>query len=120
MAIIKLTLSEEHYQKLKDMAQEEKKSVQDYIRDKIFDEESIFTPEEAVIRAIEKFSDGKLFTLPDVYGDDWKIKRGPAGVFGKRFFNYVQDNECRIKFVGMDTYGRRAQYKVREILNNEQ
>jgi len=120
MPVVKLTLNEEHYQKLSEMAQSEKKSIQDFIRDKLFHEETIFTPEEAVNRAHDgRFEDGKAFSLPDVYGDDWTIARGPAGVFGKRFYNYVMDSDTGIEFIAMDKYGRRAMYRLKEVSSNE-
>ncbi len=119
MPIVKLTLSEEHYNLLKEMAERENQSMQDYIRSQIFDENTIFTPEEAVNRikhgnfSDEKFPDG--FTLPDVYAKEWTIERGPAGVFGKKFYNYVVNNpDTGIRFMGMGKYGRRAVYKLAE------
>ena len=36
MAVVKLTLNDEYYQMLKEMADAKNKSIQDYIRDKIF------------------------------------------------------------------------------------
>lgn len=112
MPVVKLTLNDEYYQILKDMADAENKSMQDYIRDKIFNLNTIFTPEEAVRRIQEgSFTDPEGFTLPDVYGDDWTIERGPAGVFGKKFYNYITDNpDLGIKFKDMGKYGRRAVY----------
>lgn len=44
MAVVKLTLNDEYYQMLKEMADAENKSIQDYIRDKIFNLSTIFTP----------------------------------------------------------------------------
>lgn len=114
MPIVKLTLSEELHERLKGMAQEENKSVQDYIRDKIFGLESIFTPEEAVRRIQEKnWDEGYEFSLPDAYGNEWTIERGPAGVFGRKFFNYVKGKpELGISYVNMGKYGRRAVYTI--------
>lgn len=114
MAVLKLTLSDEYYEKLQEMARNEHKSMQDYIRDKIFGIETIFTPEEAVRRIKEgNYEIGSEFTLPDVYGDDWTIERGPAGVFGKKFYNYTIENpDLGIRFVNMGKYGRRAVYKI--------
>lgn len=120
MPVVKLTLSEEYYQKLSEMAQAEKMSIQDLIRNKLFPENTIFTPEEAVRRAHDgRFSNGQEFSLPDVYGEDWNIERGPAGVFGKRFYNYISDNEVGIVFLDMGKYGRRAMYKLKEVHENE-
>ena len=115
MPIIKLTLNEESYQELQQLAKESNQSMQDYIRSKIFGS-SIFTVDEAVRRIhegdfdnLEKYPNG--FELPDVYGSDWTITRGPAGVFGKQFYNYVEAHpELGIKFKGMGKYGRRAVY----------
>ena len=122
MAVVKLTLNDEYYQMLKDMADEENKSVQDYIRDKIFNLNSIFTPEEAVRRIqAGDFTNSDGFTLPDVYDIDWTIERGPAGVFGKKFFNYVNDNpDLGIRFKDMGKYGRRAVYVYKGGTTNEQ
>lgn len=120
MPVVKLTLSEEYYEKLGEMAKTKNMSIQDFIRDKLFDEDTIYTPEEAVQRAHDgRFSDGHNFSLPDIYGDDWTIKRGPAGVFGKRFFNYVMDNDVDVEFVSMDKYERRAMYRLKKVSRNE-
>lgn len=112
MAVYKLTLNDEYAKKLEEMAKKEGVSVQDYIRNKLFDCETIYTPAEAVKRIMKKYKCNDCFTLPQVYGDDWNIQRGAAGVFGKQFFNYVVE-ECpdTIKFVGMVNYGKHAQYK---------
>lgn len=119
MPVVKLTLSDAYYEKLSAMAKTKNKSIQDFIRDTIFEENTIFTPEEAVKRAHDgRFSDGHNFSLPDVYGDDWTIKRGIAGVFGKKFFNYVVDNDVDIEFVSMDKYERRAMYRLKEASRN--
>ena len=113
MPIVKVSFNEQLYQKLQEMAQEEKMSMQDLIRNKVFPDTSIFTPAEAVERAIKKYSSGDCFTLPEVYGGDWTLERGVAGVFGKRFYNYVTDDGTdKIKFVGMVNYGRHAQYRM--------
>lgn len=120
MPVVKLTLSEDYYKKLSKMAKGKNMSIQDFIRDKLFDEDTIFTPKEAVKRALDgRFSDKREFSLPDIYGDDWTIERGPAGVFGKKFFNYVMDNDTDVEFVSMDKYGRRAMYRLKEVSRNE-
>ncbi|EJT6613107.1 DUF1413 domain-containing protein [Clostridium perfringens] len=114
MPIIKLSLSDESFKKLQEMAQDKKMSIQDYIRDRLFIETSIFTPAEAVDRALNKYSNGDCFTLPELYGVDWTIERGVAGVFGKRFFNYIESGGSdKIEFVGMTNYGRHAQYRMK-------
>lgn len=90
VAVVKLALNDEYYQMLKEMADAENKSIQDYIRDKIFNLSTIFTPEEAIKRIQNRnFESSEGFTLPDVYGDDWTIERGPAVVFRKKFITML-------------------------------
>ncbi|MEE0862891.1 MAG: hypothetical protein U0L79_07910 [Lachnospiraceae bacterium] len=119
MPIVKLTLNEESYQELKKLAEGENQSIQDYIRSKIFGS-SIFTVDEAIERIQSgNFHNQELypngFELPDVYGDDWTIPRGPAGVFGKNFYNYIEANpDFGIKFKDMGKYGRRAVYTYKK------
>lgn len=114
MPTIKFSLNDEYYQKLQEMAQKDGVSIQDCIRNRLFNLKTIFTPAEAVERAMEKYGHGQYFTLPELYGKEWTIERGVAGAFGKQFFNYITD-ECteKIEFVGMTNYGRHAQYKVK-------
>lgn len=121
MPIIKLSLTEEELADLQNLrgAEEttENMSIQDFIRFKLLGKSnpSIFTPEEAVRRALEKFSkDDKPFTLPDIYGDEWSsLNPRMTGVFGKRFFNYLKTIDS-IEYDGMSQDGRRATYKVKE------
>ena len=116
MATIRFDLNKEYCQKLKNDAKEKHMSLQDYIRFKLFGLTTIFSVDEAVRRTqagdfanTEKYPDG--FTLPDVYGDEWTIERGPAGVFGKNFYNYTEGNPgLGIKFKDMGKNGRRAHY----------
>ena len=114
MPTIRFALNEEYYKKLQQMAEDENLSIQDYIRNTLFQINTIFTPEEAVKRIQQGDFKNKEFTLPDVYGDEWTIERGPAGVFGKSFYNYIEDNpDLGIEFVNMGKYGRRATYKLK-------
>ena len=117
MPTIRFDLNEEYKAKLEDAANEMHMKLQDYIRYKLFDLRTIFTVDEAVKRIqngefddTAKYPDG--FTLPDVYGAEWTIERGPAGVFGKTFFYYVtQENpDLGIKFKDMGKNGRLAHY----------
>ena len=115
MPIVKISLADEEYQELENLAKDEKMSVQDFIRYKMLSQKnpSIFVPEEAVRRALEKFSkEDEAFTLPDIYGDVWcDLNPRMTGVFGKRFFNYVKTIK-EIGFEGMTPDGRRATYKI--------
>ncbi|MBP0964809.1 MAG: DUF1413 domain-containing protein [Oscillospiraceae bacterium] len=115
MPIIKLSLTEEEYQTLESSAKEEKMTVQDYIRFKMLSKRvpTIFEPEEAVRRALSKFAKGEVFTLPDIYGEEWsKLNPRMTGVFGKRFYNYVEPMS-EIEFVGMTHDKRRAAYTIK-------
>jgi len=115
MPIIKISLTDEEYQELENLATGEKMSIQDFIRYKMLSQKnpSIFIPEEAVRRALEKFSkEDEPFALPDIYAELWcDLNPRMTGVFGKRFFNYVK-NISEIEYVGMTPDGRRATYKI--------
>lgn len=113
MPMVRFALNEAYYQKLEQDAKNASMSIQDYIRHKLFEIKNLFTVEEAVrrIQAQEESFRNRAFTLPDVYGDDWTLERGPAGVFGKNFFRHVTDHpELKIRFKEMGKYGRRAVY----------
>lgn len=117
MPTIRFDLNEEYKAKLEDAANEMNMKLQDYIRYKLFDLKTIFTVDEAIKRIqnggfddTAKYPDG--FTLPDVYGTEWTIERGLAGVFGKTFFNYVtrENTHLGIEFKDMGKNGRLAHY----------
>lgn len=118
MPKITFALSDEHYEILKEMAFKEGVSIQDCVRNRLFNLNTIFTPAEAVNRVIRKCENGEYgkgtkFTLPELYGEEWIIERGVAGAFGKQFFNYIQAMHPKtIRFVEMTNYGRHAQYEV--------
>lgn len=113
MPTIKFSLNEEYYQKLEEMAKQDGISIQDCIRNKLFNLTTIFTPAEAVKRALKQCKPGDSFTLPELYGNEWTIGRGVAGVFGKQFFNFVKEEYPNvIQFEKMVDCGRRAQYKM--------
>lgn len=119
MTTIRFDLNDEYKEKLEQAAEAMQMSVQDYIRYKLFDVKTIFTVDEAVKRIqngdfhnLDKYPEG--FTLPDVYGKEWVIERGPAGVFGRRFNEYVEDNpELGIRLKNKN--GRRACYTYNKI-----
>lgn len=115
MPVIKLSLSEEQDLELLEKAQNAKMTKQDFIRKKIFEDNpnSIFNPEEAERRACESFQKGEQFSLPRLYGGDWvemEARNGMAGVFGKRFFEYVKKYSDKIKFIKM--VNNRALYEI--------
>lgn len=112
MATFRFDLNEDYSNRLKADAVNAHMNVQDYIRFKLFNEKTIFTVDEAVKRIQNGNFENTEFTLPDVYGEDeWTIKRGPAGVFGKNFYNHITDNpDLGIRFVPDKTIKRRAVY----------
>lgn len=112
MGTYKFALDEEHSKKLEEMAKKEGMSVQDYIRNKLFSMETIYTPAEAMRRVKEKYNSGDKFTIPELFGSDWQLKRGAAGVFGKQFRDYTIDNPGVVRFIGMIDGGKHAQYVV--------
>lgn len=115
MPVLKISLTKDEYEELENLAKEDKMSIQDFIRYKMLSKKnpSIFIPEEAVRRAIEKFSsEDEPFTLPDIYDELWcELNPRMTGVFGKKFFNYVK-NIDEIEYAGMTPDGRRATYRI--------
>ena len=96
---------------LEEAAENKGVTIQDYIRYKLFDLNTIFSVEEAVCRIQNGDYKGKIFTLPDVYGDQWTLERGMAGVFGKNFYIYVTNHtELGIRAKGYDKKVRREIY----------
>ena len=111
MPTIKFSLNDDYFHKLEETAENKGMTIQDYIRYKLFDLNTIFTVEEAVRRVKNGDYKDKFFTLPDVYGDQWTLERGIAGVFGKRFYNYITEHtELGIRAKGYDKKVRREIY----------
>ena len=115
MPTIKFSLNDEYHSKLETAAKNKGMTVQDYIRFKLFDLNTIFTVEEAVRRVqVGDFKD-KNFSLPDLYGDAWTLERGRAGVFGKNFFIYISEHpELGIIDLGYDKKTRREIYTYKQ------
>ena len=116
MATFRFDLNEEYSKRLEKCAKDAHMNIQDYIRFKIFNETTIFNVDEAVKRIQNGNFENLEFTLPDVYGEDeWTIERGPAGVFGKNFYNHITDHpELGIRFVPNRTIKRRAVYTYKK------
>ncbi|MGL5979240.1 MAG: hypothetical protein ACRCZJ_09630 [Erysipelotrichaceae bacterium] len=114
--IVKVLFSDEDMIRLTNMASTNAMSVQDYIRfvSLGIPKPEKFTVEVAVTRALELFGDEvNPWTLPDVYGADWKeLESRKTGAFGKRFYNHIMENDTGIVFMGMKNDGSRATYKV--------
>ena len=112
MPEIRIAVSDEHYQQLLDMAKEQGVSIQDIIRNKVFGQETIYTPAEAVKRALKNYTKGQRFTLPDLY-EKWELQRGVAGVFGRQFFKYINEEyKDKIVYVGTNKQKRQAEYEI--------
>lgn len=116
MATYRFDLNKDYSEKLEKLAAEKHMNVQDFIRFKIFNETTIFTVDEAVKRIQNGEFENTEFTLPDVYGEDeWMIERGPAGVFGKNFYNHITNHpDLGIRFVPDRTIKRRAVYTYKK------
>lgn len=112
---IRISFNETDFQHLSQKAIKQNMSVQDFIRQAVCEEtnESIFTPEEAVKRALKKKKENETFYLSDLYdAQEWcTLSRGDAGVFGRRFYTYVQQAEINIEFLGMVC--RKAKYTIK-------
>lgn len=113
MPEIRIAVSEEQYQQLLQMAKEQGSSIQDIIRNKMFEQETIYTPAEAVRRALEKYKSGDRFTLTDLYPNEWNLERGVAGVFGRQTYKYISENyRDRIVYIGRNKQKRQAEYEI--------
>ena len=111
MPTIKFSLNDEYYSKLEAAAANKGMTIQDYIRYKLFDLNTIFTVEEAVRRFQQGDFKNAPFSLPDLYAESWTLERGMAGVFGKNFYNYISEHtELGIKALGYDKKTRREIY----------
>lgn len=121
MPVLKLSLSDDEIEKLQMIMESDaftaQMTIQDFIRFKLLGQTNapapIFTPEEAVRRAWEKFTPEQVFTLPDIYGEEWALLNPRmTGVFGKRFFKHVESIDS-VEFIGMVDRGRRASYRIK-------
>lgn len=112
---IKLSFTKEEFESISARAKEMNMSEQDYLRFLAFGKRppEIFTPENAVRLAKEKFTadDEEPFYLTDLYPEEWAKLGRMSGIFGKRFFNYITENEVGIEFAGIGKY-RRASYRI--------
>lgn len=117
MATYRFDLNEEYSKRLETEAASKRMNIQEYIRWKLFGEESIFTIDELIKRVQTPAFQNKEFTVADAYSDEeWaKIDRGNAGVLGKNFYLYITAHpELGISFVEGKTIKRRAVYTYRK------
>ncbi|MCP1110558.1 single-stranded DNA-binding protein [Ohessyouella blattaphilus] len=115
MPTIKFSLNDEYFKKLEKAAEDKGMTIQDYIRYKLFDLNTIFTVEEAVRRVQNGGYNDETFSLPDLYKEEWTLERGMAGVFGKNFYNFISEHtELGIKAQGYDKKIRREIYTYKK------
>lgn len=109
---IKFTVSDENYEKLMQKAGDA--SIQDYIRSVLFpDQTPLVTPEDAVKKALEKYQKGDGFTVSEIFGDDWNLPNGYAGVFGRRFNKLIKEKYSdKIRYTGYYTQNGNAIYEM--------
>ena len=119
MPVVRFSVTDEELKDLERKAKEAGTTVKLYSKNRALGiEPNIFTPKEALKRALMKYTrDDDPFTLPDLYTDEeWftmSNSMGSAGQFGKAFFVYCTDVEPgKVEYVDGGSKGRRARYKV--------
>lgn len=110
---VKFTISDDNYQELLAKANEKRLSIQDYIRLQLFPGQILFTPQDAITRALQTYKKGETFTVPEIYGEAWNLPNGVAGQFGKKFYALVEaEYPDRIRFTGNFSAKKHAIYEV--------
>lgn len=118
MPTLKISFTDKQYENLKQIADEQGISIQDYIRMNVCSQTipAIFTPQEAIKRALNQLELNTLFSLPDLYfPHEWKqiSEINMAGTFGKRFYAYIEKHNDDIEFVEMSKKTKLALYRVK-------
>ena len=115
---VKFTISDENYELLKQRAGAESLSIQDYIRNTLFPGQISITPLGAIKKALETYSPGEIFSVPQIYGDSWNLPNGVAGQFGRKFFALVEkDYNDKIHPTGNLNSAKHTLY---EIIQNKE
>ena len=108
---VKFTVSDENYKELLERAGDS--TLQDYLRSVLFPGQITITPLDAVQRALQKYQKGDLFSVPEIYGEEWNLPNGMAGQFGKRFHQLVtEEYQTKIRFTGNFNKKKHAVYEV--------
>ena len=108
---VKFTVSDENYKELLERAGDS--TIQDYLRSVLFPGQITITPLDAVQRALQKYQKGDLFSVPEIYGEEWNLPNGMAGQFGKRFYQLVKEEyQTKIRFTGNFNKKKHAVYEV--------
>lgn len=87
---VKFTISDQDYEELSLRAESSSLSIQDYIRKELFNIDNLFTAQDAINIALEKYTKGDKFTVPEIYGRGWNLPNGIAGQFGIQFLKLVE------------------------------
>lgn len=112
---IKFTISDAQYEELLSQASNSnpKMSVQDYIRNELFEEFAKFTPYKAINLALKRYRKGETFTVGDLFQEGFKLPNGEAGQFGKQFYRLVRSEyNGQIGFTGNLNSKRQAIYVI--------
>ncbi len=111
---VKFTMSDENYIELCLKAKDKNMSIQEYIRSVLFPTQvTEITPQNAVSKALQKYSKGDTFTVPEIWGSSWNLENGYAGVFGRRFNKLVRTQYSdRINFTGEFNAKNHAIYEI--------
>ena len=117
MHTIALHLTNEQFGELFIQSQIAGLSMDAYIKKTLFNTDpGVFTPKEAIRRAMITYEIGDEFELRDLYSSqEWEeLDRGERIAFGRNFFSFTDVIEPgRIKLVeGSGKNGRRAKYKL--------
>lgn len=98
--IIKFNVTETEHATIKEAADKEGLSISDYCRMKLGILDRKFSAAYAMELA-KKLPSGKVFSVPDLYGNDWAlVPNGVAGVIGRAFFK-LADATPEIEYIDM-------------------
>lgn len=109
---VKFTISDEDYDDLRNRAGSES-LIPDYVRKQLFPGQVLFTPQDAVNLALSKYAKGDRFSVPELFGDNWNLPNGMAGMFGKKFFALIEEKyRAQIRFTGNLNAKKHAVYEI--------
>lgn len=118
MAEIKLILTDEEKQELKERAKKSGETLQGYLHSVLFQKENIYSASSAFQRAtdpvfMERYRN-KSFELRDLYTDEeWAVMTtGSAGALGRQFIVQIKKvHPGVIEYISGGRNGRRAKYR---------
>lgn len=117
--VVRFSLDQKSYERLKEDAKKANRSLQDYIRATLLPEtQNILSVEGAIkrIQANAELFENTEFTLPQVFGEEWDLTRETgAGMLGKHFGEYIDANpQLGITLVPDKLIQRRAVYTYKK------